>query len=598
MNFNIHKRFTEQANTAILDRLNYMENFKHKSRHQNTSIDGFMTQRQASTQLNPNAPKSTHARHPQPGQRPDLIVPKVGTFKGVDGFSPAVQPEMLHPAARHKPTEFSLNFENKIRESQRPKFDQPEPKRSKWRLFGRKKSAHTLSTPKKRRFKLKLAAGFGIFLLLIGSGIGLRAFLTGRGIFKGGGNSAILNNQNVDPTQLKGEGDGRVNIMVLGKGGAEQADGPDLTDTIIVASIDPISKEAALLSIPRDFWVKSPSGYQSKINEVYANAKYAALDNYSYEERDSNEAKKTAEKAGIDALESTLSGAMGVPIHYYAMIDFAGFKKAIDTVGGLSINVTEDMAVRESMWINGANYTLNVKAGQQNFDGMKALAFSRSRYTSTRGDFDRAERQRAVILALKDKILSTGTLANPLKINQLISDFGDQVSTDFSVNEILRVYDLAKEIPADKVVSVGLDELVESDQINSLSVQIPKAGLFNFEDIQIYVRNVMRDAFLKKENAQITVLNGTESIGMATKTSKELKSFGYNILNVDDAPTKNYTNTILVDLRNGTNKYTQNYLEKRLNVKAVTSLPDQTIVPGQADFVIILGSDEASRIQN
>lgn len=574
-----------------------MDNFRNKRRPQNGSIDGFISHRQPGRQGSPDLRAFDQYYRPPAAARPPVRPFKADSFRGVDGFSPGVQPAIQNPAAHNKPAEFTLNFDEPQRETRRPQFEEAEkPKR---RLFRRKKHAgRHAKSHSKRRLGLKFGAGLAALIILITAGIGLRAFLAGRNIFKGGGNSAILNNQDVDPAQLKGEGDGRVNILLLGKGGAEQASGPDLTDTIIVASIDPIAKEAALLSIPRDFWVKTSGGYQSKINEVYANAKNAALDKYPYKERASGQAKTAAEKSGVDALKKVVSDSMGVPIHYYAMIDFAGFKKAIDTVGGIDINVSEDMAVKETMWINGRNYALNVPAGQAHFDGTRALAFSRSRKTSAKGDFARSERQRAVILGLKDKVLSTGTLANPLKINQLISDFGDQVSTDFSVNEILRVYDLAKEIPGDKVVSVGLDELVAGDQINGLSVQVPKAGVFDFSEIQNYVRNIMRDAFLKKENAKIMILNGTGTAGLATKTSKELKSYGYNILSVGDAPTKNYTSTVLVDLRGGKNKYTQSYLEKRLGVKAASRLPDASINASAADFVIIIGSNETSRSQN
>ena len=89
------------------------------------------------------------------------------------------------------------------------------------------------------------------------------------------------------------------------------------------------------------------------------------------------------------------------------------------------------------------------------------------------------------------------------------------------------------------------------------------------------------------------ILNGSETIGLATKTSNELKSYGYNVTKVGDAPTSTYTKTILVDLTKGVKKYTKNYLEKRLNTTAVTSLPDPNINPGTAEFVIIVGSDQA-----
>ena len=98
-------------------------------------------------------------------------------------------------------------------------------------------------------------------------------------------------------------------------------------------------------------------------------------------------------------------------------------------------------------------------------------------------------------------------------------------------------------------------------------------------------------AFIKKENASILVLNGTSIDGLAGKKSTELKSFGYNVVGTASAPTKTYTKTVLVDMRSGAKKYTQNYLEKRFGITAVTALPDPAIVPGTADFVILLGTD-------
>lgn len=573
-----------------------MDNFRKKPRPQ--SVDGFVSSRQPNLRGGQDLRAFDQYYRPHNrAQPPTYVVPKIDSFKGVDGFTPAGRAPIASPAVNNRQTaELNLGFDKheSTHQSQRPKFhEEAKPKKQKKHWFNRKHKDKKAHKHPKRQWALRMSAALGCLILLVGGGLALRAFLAGRNIFKGGGSSALLNNQDIDPTQLKGEGDGRVNIMVLGKGGSEQHDGPDLTDTIIVASIDPIAKEAALLSVPRDLWVKSASGYASKVNEVYANAKNGVLDDYPYKERDNDDVKEKAEKAGVDALESVLSKSLGIPIHYYAMIDFAGFRKAIDTVGGVDIDVTEDMAVKENMWLAGkGNYNLNVQPGRQHFDGWKALAFTRSRKTSAKGDFARSERQRAVILALKDKILSTGTLANPLKINQLISDFSGQASTDFSVNEIMRVYELSKEIPADKVVSVGLDEYVAGDMINNLSVQVPKAGTFDYSAIQNYVRNIMRDAFLKKEDAKIMILNGTSQTGLATKKSTELKSYGYNILSVGDAPTDTYAKTVLVDLRNGANKYTLNYLEKRLNVKAVRSLPDASINAGAADFVLILGADQ------
>jgi LCP family protein required for cell wall assembly len=569
-----------------------MDNSKHRNKRTRSSLDGFVPAKPA------HAKRELHAfdqyYRPRNPAEPNQNIGKIDSFKTPEGFTAFEQPEIARPGERNAETEVMLAFESdRHQKHQTGDSSTVLPKKRRFSFLRRRRDKHKKLKSKKLKWGIRISAAMGALLILVGGGLLLRGFLAGRNIFKGGGNSVVLNNTNVDPTLLKGEGDGRVNVLILGKGGEEQKDGPDLTDTIIVASIDPIAKEAALLSVPRDLWVKSPSGYQSKVNEVYADAKYAVLNNYSFKQRTSQEAIDKSEKAGLDAVKKTISDSMGVPIHYHVMIDFTGFRKAIDTVGGIQIDVKEALVDSSMAWLNGGRATI-APVGLQTFDGTRALLYARSRKGTTGTDFGRADRQREVILALKDKILSTGTLANPLKLNQLISDFGGHITTDFSTNEILRVYDLMKEIPGDKVVSVGLGDYVRGDTINNLSVQVPNAGMFDYSEIQDYVRNIMRDAFLKSEDAKIIILNGTSTAGLATKKSKELKSFGYNVTSVGDAPTKTYTNTILVDLTQGQKKYTLNYLEKRLGVKATTSLPDSSINATGADFVIILGTDAAN----
>jgi len=408
------------------------------------------------------------------------------------------------------------------------------------------------------------------------------------------GDGAVALNKKVDPTLLKGEGDGRVNVLVLGKGGPGHT-APDLTDTLLVASIDPIAKETALLSIPRDLWVRSDNG-QSKINAVYANAKYRVLNNYTLKQQ-TDTIKQQAEDAGVQAIEKTITNTLGIPLHYYTMVDFEAFREAINAVGGVDVDVKTQLYDPSVAWENNNNPVI-AAVGIQHMDGKKALLYARSRNGSARGDFDRTERQREVIVALKSKVLSAGTFANPLKLNGLIDAFGDHVSTDFSLNEMMRVYDIVKQIPSSKIQSLGLadppNNYVTTDTINGQSVVRPRAGLFDYTEIQSYVRNTLRDSFLKSENAGIAILNGTETTGLATIKSTELKSYGYNVIQVGDAPTGTYTQTILVDLTKGVKKYTKNYLEKRLKVKAVTTLPDTAITPGTADFVIIIGSNESA----
>lgn len=441
-------------------------------------------------------------------------------------------------------------------------------------------------TRKRRNWKklsMRGAAGFMALMVLAGGLLFAKGYLKLGQVFKGGGGAAALE-QNVDPSKLRGEGDGRVNILLLGKGGEGHA-APDLTDTILVASLDPVQKQVSLLSIPRDLNVADRG--VKKINSVYADAKYAASSR--------NASNEDAEKAGFEAIEKVIQDKIGIPMHYHVMVDFEGFKKAITTVGGVDIQVDAENTVYEVLWdpTTRKNYTLDVKQGRQHFDGTRALFYARSRQTSPRGDFDRAERQRKVLIALKEKVLSLGTFANPLKLSQLIDDFGDHVQSNVSKNEVLRLYDLGKEISSDKIASVGLadppNNFVTTDNVGGVSIVRPRAGLNDFSEIQSFVRNSLKDGFIANENATIAVFNGTNTAGLASKKAAELKSYGYNVTVVADAPTKTYQKHVLVDARNGQKKYTKHYLEQRLGVTATNTLPTGIANATDADFIIILG---------
>ncbi|MCA9323768.1 LCP family protein [Candidatus Saccharibacteria bacterium] len=470
-------------------------------------------------------------------------------------------------------------------------LDDDEPKK-RFRIFGRKKSQKKKRSPLRR-----VARGFGIFslVLVIGAGSILGyGYLKTRQIFRGNGEGAAGLERDVDPSKLNGEGDGRVNILLLGKGGPGH-EAPDLTDTILLASIDPIQKEAALLSVPRDTYVQDENGYSTKINATYSNAKQRKL----AELGTSDAELQAGEDAGLKAVKEIVSDMLGVPIHYYVMVDFTAFKEAIDTVGGVTIDVKEPLYDSTMAWLNGGSALL-ADEGLQTFDGNRALMYARSRHGSARGDFDRTERQREVILALQQKVLSLGTFSNPYKVVELMNALGNNVRTDLNgIGELKRLYEIMQEIPSDRFVSVGLADppniLVTTDFIDNQSVVVPSAGLYQYDDIRSYVRNTLKDAFLRKENARVTILNGTSTAGLATAREKELKSYGYNIVAIDNAPTSDYTQTKLIDVSNGANPYTASYLEKRLSLtkstEAIVGLPTNDTT----DFVIILGSDEASK---
>jgi LCP family protein required for cell wall assembly len=442
-----------------------------------------------------------------------------------------------------------------------------------------------------RRWSFRASLAIVTAVVVMGGFLVIKGYIKLHEVFHGGGTAAALQ-ANVNPDQLKTEGDGRVNILILGIGGAGH-DGPDLTDTMLLASIDPVNNKADLLSVPRDLWVKMPNNYianYQKINAAYESGKYKFLGT-----EDSSNSNQQAVEAGFKAVDGVVSNVLGIPIDYNVLVDFQAFQQAVDTVGGVTLDVPTELYDPTMAWENNWNPVLAMP-GVQTMNGAQALNYARSRETTS--DFARTQRQRAILLALKQKVLTLGTLSNPLKISSLISDFGDNVRTDISLSDAEALYGLMQKISNSDIQSIGLadppNNYVTTGAIDGLSVVEPTAGEFNYSQIQSYVRNTLRDGYLAKENANIEVLNGTNVPGLSNKVAATLKSYGYNVGYVGDAPTTDYQQTIIVDLTNGRDKYTSNYLQNRFGVKTVSSLPDKSITPGNAQFVIIVGQNEAN----
>lgn len=543
-----------------------MDNLKrfkqHKSHSNPVSMDGLLRAGGQPKKLESN-PFARHRTY-QPSR------PRLDDFKRADGF---------HPTGRTTMGSNSMDsFERQPARDDDGLIDIGRPK-------SRKSKRQKRNIFSGRRMVMKAMSMLFIVGLVSAGYIFGKALLNAQQTFSGGAAAIEENIQN----------DGRINILLLGRGG-EGHTAPDLTDTLMLASIDPINNDAALVSIPRDLYVKAGTynGY-TKINAVYANARNEALEEGSSDER--------AQQVGLQAVQQEVSEFTGITVHYYVMVDFTGFKKAIDVVGGVDANVPEELAVVETMRIDGKTYKLNVQEGQQHFDGFRALAFSRSRMTSARGDFTRTERQRLMLLALRDKVLSVGTFANPLKVTQLINTLGDHVRTNLSgLDELARLYEIGQDIQGDKVESIGLadppNQLLETNNIGGLSVVVPTAGLGKYEAIHEFLGMKLRDGFLKKEDAKVVVLNGTTTSGLATRTSTDLKSAGFNVTKSGDAAVKGIMDTIIVDVSKRDVTKTREYLEKRFNLRVTNDMPDGSIIPEGTDFVIIVGTDEKNRLTN
>jgi LCP family protein required for cell wall assembly len=244
---------------------------------------------------------------------------------------------------------------------------------------------------------------------------------------------------------------------------------------MMVASIDPINYTTTLVSLPRDLWVNVPNAGLMKINSAWETGEFK----YFGGKIVTGSTDSGAITSGFNVADQTVSQVLGITIDYNVLVNFQAFQQGVDTVGGVTINVPTPLVDPTMAWQNNNNPVL-AQAGVQNFDGAQALLYVRSRETSS--DFARAARQRAVLVALKSKIETLGTLSNPLKISGLINAFGNNIQTDLSLSNASRLYGIIKNINNAKITSTDLatapNQYVTTGNIAGQSVVLPTAGLF------------------------------------------------------------------------------------------------------------------------
>lgn len=433
--------------------------------------------------------------------------------------------------------------------------------------------------PQRQRRRLHLGkkvvlAGVGLVVVL-GIFLGAKFLLaTSRIITRNStGGAPALAAANVDPTKLNGEGDGRVNILLLGIGGAGH-DGGNLSDTMMVISIDPKTKDVAMLSIPRDLYVPIPGYGTTKINAANA---YGEANKYP--------------GGGPALAKATVSKVLDIPIHYYAMMDFEGFRKAVNQVGG--IDVVNQYTLSDTGFPcdddSGRVCPYYLAAGSYHLDGTQALRYVRCREGTCGTNFGREDRQRQALVALRQKALGLSTLSNPAKIASLIDIVGSHIRTDLQISEMARLATIMKDMDPAKIITKGLGDYTYSTMIGGASVVVPKTGVGNFTQIRDFVHSIFIDNYIKSENAAIEVQNGSSRTGLATTVGTSLRdTYKYNVVSMTTADNQNYPSTIIYDYSGGKKPYTLSYLETRFKVKArkATAPTGET-----ADIRIIIGAD-------
>jgi LCP family protein required for cell wall assembly len=396
--------------------------------------------------------------------------------------------------------------------------------------------------------------------------------------------------------QLKGEERDRINILLLGMGGKNH-DGGYLTDTIVLASLKPSTKQAALVSIPRDLTVPIEGMGWRKINNVNALAE-----------------RKNPGSGGL-AASQVVSDTFNLPIDYYFLVDFDGFIKIIDEIGGIKVyveNAFDDYTYpargKEEAFPYEARFEhLHFEKGLQEMDGSLALKYARSRHAPgiEGSDFARARRQQKIIEAIKNKTLSSYILFKPQMVSNIISTIEEHMNTNLKIWEVVKLWNVFKEIKQEDIINRVLDNSPSgllSDSISSDGAYIltPQSGDFN--EIQYLIENIFNQGSAEtkmeilEEKAALEILNGTWINGLASKYSVDLENFGFNIVRLGNSSEQNFDKSVIYDLSNGQKIKSLQILRQRTNANISSFLPDwlkADIAASsiQPDFILILGQD-------
>lgn len=241
----------------------------------------------------------------------------------------------------------------------------------------------------------------------------------------------------------------RVTILLTGIDSAPTRRA-SLTDTLLVVSVDPVSKQVAMVSFPRDLSrlpLYDGGTYEGKINSFMTYAK-------DHPERFPD--------GPLPSLVKELSFLLGVPIHYYAAVDMDGFRRMVKEVGG--VTVTVDRAINDPAydWLDGGPNGFFLPAGTQTLDPRNALAYVRTRQGAGDNDFNRARRQQQVLLALRSKLVDPAMLP---RIPALLDVAGDTIRTNFPTERVGAMLELAQEVPDDAIQRFVLGPRTYAEQI-------------------------------------------------------------------------------------------------------------------------------------
>ncbi len=374
------------------------------------------------------------------------------------------------------------------------------------------------------------------------------------------------------------EGTERINVLLLGIDTRCEDEGPTRTDSMILMSIDPVDKTASGLSLPRDLWVEIPAFGPDRINK----ANYLGeLNEYP--------------SGGTGLAMETVENFLGVRVDHYLAVNFEAFRDFINLIDGIQVEVPET--------INDPTYPdecygydpFFMREGLQSLNGPLALKYARTRVTDG-GDIDRAERQQAVILAVRQKLLDVNMIPKLIaRAPLLYKSFQKNVKTSFTETEVIQLGLLVQEIERSDIKMGVIDYNYVNPQVtfDNQYVLLPNYNYIAelraelFPPIAAPPQRIddLPDLVLE-EGARVAVWNGTQTFGLAAQTQTYLEEIGINVVEVDNAESAAYPTTEVIDY--GRHEYTTLFLTQAMDLPPLNVKSGST-PEGDFDVLVILG---------
>jgi len=391
------------------------------------------------------------------------------------------------------------------------------------------------------------------------------------------------------------DGASRVTILLMGLDTTPVLDsngqispdrvGPARSDTMILLTIDPMTRTAGMLSIPRDLWVSIPGFDYARINTAYYNG----------------EAFKVP-GGGPELAMRTVEQVIGVPVQYYAQVEFWSFTRLIDSIGKIEVDVPKKIIIDP---VGAGADKIMLSAGKHMLGGVEALGYVRQRHTQD-GDVDRSKRQQAVILAFRNKVLDPANFPTMLaNAPAIYNDIQSGIKTNLTFDQIMRLGMLAKDIPPENIkkgvidyTMVQLDSLVVNGQAQSILKPIPdkirelRDEIFSVNGAVSPLAQGDTLELAKQEGATISILNGSNTQGLAEKTSDYLKTLGLNIISTGTAGYNPRVSQLII---HRSRLYAITFFKELFAINSGAQLAYKPDSAAPADIDIIVADDWAAK---